>query len=129
MRQRLYQFMIGRNGVDELAKAESWLVLGTVILSFFLPGFGLISLVLLIHMYYRVFSRNLVKRRKENQWWLNERYQRVVRRNRRKVRWAQRNVYRYFKCPTCKQQVRVPSGHGKICITCPKCRTEFVKRT
>ena len=34
----------------------------------------------------------------------------------------QRKQYKFFKCPMCKQEVRVPRGHGKICITCPKCR-------
>jgi hypothetical protein len=25
--------------------------------------------------------------------------------------------------------VRVPKGRGRICITCPKCRTEFTRRS
>ena len=44
-------------------------------------------------------------------------------------RWAQRSTYRFFKCPQCKQTVRVPKGRGKICITCPKCKTEFIKKS
>ena len=35
-----------------------------------------------------------------------------------KKRFAQRKQYKFFKCPMCKQEVRVPRGHGKICITC-----------
>ena len=27
------------------------------------------------------------------------------------------------------QKVRVPRGKGRICITCPRCRAEFVRRT
>ncbi|MBO5073579.1 MAG: hypothetical protein J6C32_11505 [Eubacterium sp.] len=34
-----------------------------------------------------------------------------------------------FRCPKCHQTIRVPRGKGKIAITCPKCRNEFVKRT
>ena len=49
--------------------------------------------------------------------------------NNLKKRWAQRSTYRFFKCPQCKQTVRVPKGRGKICITCPKCKTEFIKKS
>ena len=36
---------------------------------------------------------------------------------------------RYFSCPHCRQQVRVPKGRGKISITCPKCGTQFIKKS
>ena len=52
-----------------------------------------------------------------------------VKKNNLKKRWAQRSTYRFFKCPQCKQTVRVPKGRGKICITCPKCKTEFIKKS
>jgi len=42
---------------------------------------------------------------------------------------AQTRDYRFYKCPTCKQEVRVPKGHGKIEITCPKCREKFIRRS
>ena len=38
-------------------------------------------------------------------------------------------THKYYKCPTCKQVVRVPKGRGKIEISCPKCHTKFIKRT
>ena len=37
--------------------------------------------------------------------------------------------HRYYDCPRCRQQVRVPRGKGKISITCPKCKEKFVKKT
>lgn len=37
--------------------------------------------------------------------------------------------YKYYRCPDCRVQLRVPKGKGKICITCPKCHTEFIKKT
>ena len=56
-------------------------------------------------------------------------YRAVVKKNNMKKRWAQRSTYRFYKCPQCKQTVRVPKGRGKICITCPKCKTEFIKKS
>ncbi|MBO7290333.1 MAG: hypothetical protein J6U62_02605, partial [Bacteroidaceae bacterium] len=37
--------------------------------------------------------------------------------------------HRYFRCPNCKQTVRVPKGQGKINIRCPKCGESFIKKT
>ena len=117
MREKFYQFMMGRNGVDDLARMHSWLVLILLILGIFtrLGIFSVLALVLLVYMYFRVFSRN--------------KYNRTVSWNRFKKRMAQRRDYRFYKCPMCKQEVRVPKGHGKIEITCPKCREQFIRRS
>ncbi len=40
-----------------------------------------------------------------------------------------KKYYKYFNCPNCNQKVRVPKGKGKIEITCPKCRTSFIRKT
>ncbi len=40
-----------------------------------------------------------------------------------------KRYYKYFNCPNCNQKVRVPKGKGKIEITCPKCRTSFIRKT
>lgn len=42
---------------------------------------------------------------------------------------ADAKIYKYFECPKCAQKIRVPKGHGKIEITCPKCGEKFIKRT
>lgn len=42
---------------------------------------------------------------------------------------ADAKTYKYFACPNCSQKIRVPKGHGKIEITCPKCGEKFIKRT
>ena len=81
------------------------------------------------YSYFRILSRNVSKRYEENQRYLNAKYRAVVKKNNLKKRWAQRSTYRFFKCPQCKQTVRVPKGRGKICITCPKCKTEFIKKS
>ena len=130
-RDRFANWMSGRNGMDELARFESGLVLILLIISLFsrLGLLYIVALAVMIHMYYRMFSRNVSKRYEENQKFLNLRYNSTVEWNKKKQHFAQRKTYCFFKCPQCKQEVRVPRGHGKICITCPRCRTEFIKRT
>ncbi len=37
--------------------------------------------------------------------------------------------HKIFQCGKCGQMIRVPKGKGKIAITCPNCKQEFIKRT
>ena len=37
--------------------------------------------------------------------------------------------YHIYKCPNCKQKLRVPRGRGRIAIRCRKCGTEFIKKS
>lgn len=140
---KLIQFMQGRNGMDQLAKAESSLIFALLILSvvlsllpiqsagmaLFLLLLEIVWIALFIHMYFRVFSRNISKRYAENQRYCTWRYRMTVKWSHVKSEWAQRRTHRFFRCPQCRQKVRVPKGRGKICITCPKCRTEFTRRS
>lgn len=135
MKEKLQRFMSGRYGADELSKTINIAVLVCLVVSMFsaaLSGFGIfywIGLGMMIYNCFRMLSRNTSKRYEENQKFLNIRYEAAVKKNAMKKRWAQRGIYRFFKCPGCGQNVRVPKGKGKICITCPKCKTEFVKKS
>ena len=42
---------------------------------------------------------------------------------------ADRKTHKIFKCPNCSQKIRVPKHRGRICIKCPQCRIEFVRKT
>ena len=66
---------------------------------------------------FRCLSRNTYKRYQENRRYLALR-----------SRTKDKN-HRYFRCPKCRQQIRVPKGKGKIAITCPKCKEKFIKKT
>ena len=128
---KLQRFMVGRCGVDELGKFASTLTWIFLILSLFTNWaiFYWLGLFLIFYTYYRMFSKNIQKRYEENQKFLTLRYKLVAKWNLTKKHMAERKTHRFFKCPRCKQKVRVPKGRGKICITCPKCKTEFVKKS
>ena len=128
--------MQGRNGVDQFSRFTMGVALVAIVLTLFTGtrnGLGafldILGMAALVYTYYRIFSKNISKRYAENQKFLNARYEWTVKAERRKKRFAQRKQYKFFKCPMCKQEVRVPRGHGKICITCPKCREQFVRRS
>ena len=100
MREKFIRFMNGRNGMDELARAESWVVMILLLVSIFTRSaiLDILAIGLMIHMYFRVFSRNVNKRYAENQKFLNARYEWTVKAERRKKRFAQRKQYKFFKC-------------------------------
>lgn len=130
-REKLMRFMQGRNGFDQFSQFLNMVVLVIFVLSLFIKWAPLyyIGIALLVYMYFRVFSRNIPKRYAENQKFCNMRYDFSIKKNKMKKEWEQRKIYRFYRCPMCKQKVRVPKGRGKICITCPKCREEFVRKS
>lgn len=127
--------MTGRYGADELARALSVAAVVCILLSMFVPRgtvFGVIywiGIALLVYNCYRMFSRDVAKRYAENQRFLSLRTRAARKASVKRQQWEQRDSYRFYKCPDCKQKVRVPKGRGKICITCPKCRREFIKKS
>lgn len=131
LKEKFMRFMQGRNGVDQLSQFLNIVVLVLIVLTLFIKWEPLywLSIALLVYMYFRIFSKNIPKRSVENQKFCNLRYDLAIKKNNLKKQWEQRKIYRFFRCPMCKQKVRVPKGRGKICITCPKCRQEFVRRS
>lgn len=127
----LKKFMSGRYGVDQL----TWLLFGISIaisiLSIFVKSqiLSIINLFILIWIIYRIFSKNITKRYNENMKFLNgwHSIKNKVNSNVNKIKSLKH--YRYYKCPNCKQKLRVPRGKGKISITCPKCNNVMVKKS
>ena len=122
------RFLYGRNRVDQLNIFLLAAALALSVLSLILSRFGPVcaviglvvnlgSYVLLFWYIFRFLSRNLEQRALENRRFLTW-----------KSRITDRNN-RYYRCPNCKQTVRVPKGRGKICIKCPKCSEKFIKKT
>lgn len=131
LRERIEQFMAGRYGMDQLNRFLNMISLILLILSMFIriPLIFYFAVAILIWTYFRTFSRNTGKRYAENERFLQMTGKLSARFRNRRYYQEQKKIYHYFYCPGCRQKVRVPRGKGKICITCPKCRMEFVRRS
>lgn len=129
MRERFQRFMMGRYGTDAFSKFLMivWIILWGLNLFVNSAILSLLSLGLLFCIYYRMFSRNIQKRYQENIKYLNIKNKIVSKLRSEKSIMKQRKTHHIYKCPTCKQKIRIPRGKGRICITCPKCKTEFTK--
>lgn len=127
LRDKLRNFMYGRYGMDELSKVMVYasLILWVVTIIFRSSITDAIALVLLFWAYFRMFSRNIPKRYAELQKF--EIWKQKIRQTPQTV--AVRRTHHIYKCPQCKQKVRVPRGKGRIEISCPRCRTKFIKRS
>ena len=121
--------MMGRFGVDLFGKFLLGAVVGLWVVNLFANSKFLYSwaLLLMIYAYYRMFSKNTPKRYQENVKYLQIKNKVVARFKSEKSQLKQRKTHHIYRCPTCKQKIRIPRGKGRICITCPKCKTEFTK--
>ena len=130
IRRSLARFMAGRYGGDQLNLflIVLYLVLYVVFLFTRLLVFELLGTVVLVFSLYRCLSRNLERRRAEN-----NRFLQIVRPIWRK--WAAFRArahdkeHRYFKCPNCGQLMRVPKGKGRITVHCRACGAAFEEKS
>ena len=126
--------MAGRNGNDQL---NIFLLIVDLILmllsSIFSKSIGgvlyPIVIALLVYVYFRMFSRNVYKRREENGKYMRLKYKAAAELRLFKERWIQRKDYKFFTCPSCRASLRVPRNRGKIKIVCRKCGTSFFGKT
>ena len=129
--------MYGRNGVDQMWRILFWVYLAVCVLrgiivsvtkSAILAGIlDLLTTALAVYLLFRIFSKNLPRRREENQRFLN--WFRKAKGNAAgaKARRADKD-HKYFTCK-CGAVCRVPAGKGKIVITCPKCGQKINAKT
>ena len=131
MKEKIRQFMIGRYGTDGLNQFLSIasLVLLLIAIVSRVSLFTWLGVALLMFCYYRTFSRNISKRTEENYkfYTLKDRVGSKFRSW--KEQWANRKLYHYYRCPQCRQKLRVPRGRGRIQISCPRCGTQFIKKS
>ena len=126
--------MYGRNGSDTLGKFLLGCYVAVVliysIVSLFIPSTatkvsGILTLVyvlltgtLVVLIFHRIFSRNVLKRRQENQKFCG--FFKLLRN-----RFRDRKTHVYRKCPKCHAVLRLPKAKGKHAVICPRCRERF----
>ena len=131
LRYRFSKFMQGRYGVDSLSRFLSIVLLVIIILGMFIriPLSGTITLVILVILYWRMFSRNISKRYEENQKFLQIRDKLLGRFSDFGSNLPQMTDYHIYKFPRCNQNIRIPRGKGHIMVRCPRCGYEFHKKS
>lgn len=130
MREKLQRFMMGRYGNDRFNQFLMIVALVCLVISFFgANAFYTIALLIMIYAYYRMFSRQIYKRSAENQKYLQKEMQVRGFLQKKKREFTQLKDYHIYRCPGCKQKIRVPRGRGKIAIRCRKCGNEFIKKS
>lgn len=125
------RFMQGRYGQDEFSTFLLIVTLVMLVLETFLrvPLLSLLTAALLGYSWFRMLSRNISARYAENQKFLAIRSKVTGFFSRTGDKAEELKKYHIYRCPKCGQKIRIPRGKGMIVITCPKCRTEFRKRS
>ncbi len=127
----LRNFMMGRYGPDHLNTALiiTSLAVGLVARFVAFPFILYLSYLIFALALFRMLSRNIEKRRAENDrflhfWWpFKTRCKKLIDRQK------SHRTHKFFKCPSCKNTLRVPRGKGRLQVTCPKCGERFIKKT
>ena len=117
--------------MDSLSRFLSVILLIIIVIGMFvrIPLSGLISLALLVILYWRMFSRNIPKRYAENQKFLQLRDRFLGNFSNFGSNLSQLKHYYIYKCPRCNQKIRLHRGKGHIMVRCPRCGFEFHKKS
>ena len=106
MRDKFNRFMQGRYGVDAFARFTMGVALVAIILSIFFSNGSRIGalldtfgLLVLLYTYYRMLSRDIQKRYRENEKYLAATAKLRQRFNREKSMMNQRKTHHIYSCP------------------------------
>ncbi|MBQ9162903.1 MAG: hypothetical protein IJX74_06470 [Clostridia bacterium] len=138
---KLARFMYGRYGADELYYALFLfeiivLVLSTVfqVLGYNSTPFAIVSAVLyaisimtLVFAIYRMMSRKIDRRRRENMWFLRQKskFKNLFRSKKRRLSAMDTASHIFRACPHCSATLRLPRKSGKHTVRCPRCSRTF----
>lgn len=123
---KIYKFMQGRYGVDELYKFLFGCYFFVLIIDLFInyEPLALIEATIVIIIFYRFFSKKIYQRRKENQIYLQLKAKFNYKIKETKKRLDGRKTKIFKKCPQCKTilKLSLPSKRGMKHVVCPKCK-------
>ncbi len=124
--RKIISFMYGRYGVDDLYKFlfKCFFCLVLINLIFHNTILFYIELLIFVIMVYRVLSKNIYKRRRENEKFLNFKKKLLKPFSNIKRNYRDRKQYVYKKCHNCKTTLRLPlpSKRGINHVKCPECK-------
>ena len=126
-KEKLASFMYGRYGPDQLGNFMMWTYIVLLLVNLF-TGSILIytaALILMFLTFFRMFSRNIAARNKENLnfFAIKKKFTSFFKLQFDRVRDMRKRVYK--KCPSCKAIVRLPRSSGKHAVVCPSCKKRF----
>ena len=121
------RMMYGRNGNDGICLVLMWCYLALWLLSVVFSALALeivcvavrlLQSVVLAYWIFRVFSKNVARRRAEvNRFFGFFRS--------RRNRFRDRRTHVYKKCPHCRAMLRLPKRKGSHTVCCPACKERF----
>lgn len=119
--------MQGRYGSDNLTRALLYIVIILLLLYAItrISIFSTLATVFIVYSYYRMFSKSISARYKENQKYLDTIAPIKSKWYKTKRNWKDRKEFKYLKCSECGQELRVPKGKGRIKVTCSRCNNKF----
>lgn len=124
----LQRFMYGRyGGMDQLNLFLMGFYVVLAIVEIFVNSalLSVLSFLVAVALVFRMLSKNIAARQKENQKFLEVTapVQKQIHKYSRRIRDSK--THKYFSCPGCRRELRVPRGRGNIQITCPHCHKQF----
>ena len=129
IKEGMDRFMSGRYGTDALNRGLLlvWLVFLVFGFIFPTPWLFIPQLILCVVIFFRMLSKNAVRRRRENAAYYEWMKKIGAKWRHFTVRIRDRKIANFFRCPQCRADIRMPKKSGSFKIRCPKCGTEFTK--
>ena len=120
-----------KHGIDEYGIFLVWVAIIISVISYFTKSsiLNIFSLIIVAYAVYRAFSNNQYKRVMENRMFREKFLDPMKKQFRIGKRKSKDKNYKYIKCPSCKQELRIPKNKGKIKVKCPKCSHKFDARS